>query len=155
MSLDFDVSKIKDHDNVTTGYRAMNGNFYEDADEHQDEKGKSYWVVEGDEEISVTRIWHPITEAIVWRCMGIGMGKITEENIPEFYARSMWYDLITESTPLRMNGEELHLSVEMLKSHIGLTTNVGTETRAKFFKRMEVHDFEAMLSRAKRELSGE
>lgn len=57
MPLTWDVSKIADHDEVTT---------------LQTEQGA---------------IWHPKTEALVWLSMSTGIATITEQNSDEVYAR--------------------------------------------------------------------
>ncbi|MEE8615533.1 MAG: hypothetical protein V3T11_10025 [Roseateles sp.] len=65
MALQWDVSKIKNHEKVTTVIK--------DGEEH----------------------WHPVTDKLVWGCMSAGMGEITEDNWKTFLARltvveSLW-----------------------------------------------------------------
>jgi hypothetical protein len=155
MSLDFDVTKVKDHDRVTTAYRGPNGHLYTEAIKAGND---DYYIIdeESQKSITVMRIWHPVTEAIVFRCMGVGMSGIkNDDDVAEFYARSMWFDLLTQTHPLIMNGKHVHLSLEQLHDHIGITTNVGPETRAQWLKRMEKYDFDSLVKRAKKELAEE
>ena len=155
MSLDFDVTKVKDSWKRTTLYRDNEGNQYEEADCHEDEKGKSYWVADGDDFKEVTPIWHPITEAIVWRAMAVGMSSVNEDNIAEFYARSRMLDRMSDSLPLVIKGEKTMITVQMLKDHIGLTTNVSNETRAAWLKRVANFEFDAFYRQAERDMKKE
>src|SRR5262245_8466836 len=61
MPLTWDVTDVKDHDEVTT-----------------------LVVVEDGVE---KRLWHPVTETLVWMSMSTGIGRITEANAAEVYAR--------------------------------------------------------------------
>jgi hypothetical protein len=58
MSLDFDVSKIKDYENVTTFVNS---------------EGKA--------------VWHPVTNALVWASIPCGYWCITEKNYQTVYGR--------------------------------------------------------------------
>ena len=153
MSLDFSVKNVKDYQTVTTAYRDhATGAVYFEADEHIDaDDNKTYHVVVDDGIVEVHEIWHPVTEAIVWRTMSVGLGAVTEENIREFYSRSKLFDRITQTTPLYLKGVETHLTMSMLRNHIGLTTNVTNETRRKWMARIFDYEFLTMERDADRE----
>ena len=155
MSLNFNVTKIKDYHTVTTAYRNhTTGAVYFEADthiDHEDGDKKTFWVVENDSPAEVHEIWHPVTEAIVWRTMSVGLGTVTEDNVHEFYARSMLFDRITLTTPLWIEGKDTHITMKMLRDHIGLSTNVPDETRKKWIARIMDYEFRSVEGMAKRE----
>jgi hypothetical protein len=140
MSLNFDVSAIENHETITTAYRNYRTGMNYDASsvvrEEKDGEITRYFLLDVDdgEEIEVARIWHPVTEVIIWRCMAVGLGEITEENVEEFYLRSKIVDTLFGEA-LIMHGEKASLSLEQLRQHIGLTTNVGNEKYNPWLKR--------------------
>lgn len=88
------------------------------------------WIKDGDEE----RL-NPVTEAIIWKTIAVDIGRITEENYKEFAARThVWEEVFGKS--LRQGGQDLGLTVEDIKAHIGLSTNVSNRTRAQWQKRL-------------------
>lgn len=79
-----------------------------------------------------------ITDALIWATMAVGMGKITESNYEAFYARLRFAEKLNGNMALKWDEEtEEHvpLDVEDVKRHIGLSTNVSPETKAKFIKK--------------------
>lgn len=67
-------------------------------------------------------------------CLFVGLSGITEENAPEWYARMVIVEQL--EGPLRRRGSEpVRTTPEEVKRYIGLSTNVSTETRAKFLGR--------------------
>jgi hypothetical protein len=81
----------------------------------------------------------PITNALIWASMTTGIKDITEENIPEIYARiRAWEDIVgallhsknTETGQI----EERNIEVEDLVKRIGLHTNASSLTRAEWRK---------------------
>ena len=86
----------------------------------------------------------PITNALIWATMSVGIRDITEENIPEFYARlSVWEDIVgpmlwgkDEET-----GElvERKFEVDDLRKRIGLHTNASSMTRAEWRKNLAAY----------------
>lgn len=68
-----------------------------------------------------------ITNAMIFATMGAGIGRITETNWPEFYAR------------IRAGGyfgDEDDFTPETVHRYVGLHTNVGNETRAAWMRRV-------------------
>lgn len=82
----------------------------------------------------------PVTEAMIFRTMSLDMGEITEKNWKEFMFRSRLYTKVFSAPMTRHDRdgspEGLDFSPEDIKSHIGLTTNVSTKSRAGFLKRV-------------------
>jgi len=94
---------------------------------------------------------NPVTESLIWMTIPVKLGEITEKNAGEFYARLKMIE--------RMNGPMMwhtdddghkvddYFTAEMVRSHIGLATNVGNETRQKFLSGFkfdldrDVHDY--------------
>ena len=69
----------------------------------------------------------PVTEAIIWTTMAVGMGNITEKNWTEFWAR---YEVMR-----RVDGTKTFFQASDVKNHIGLHTNVfPEESRTKWMK---------------------
>jgi hypothetical protein len=96
-----------------------------DLTEVEDYEGKCY-EGEGDN----LRL-HPETQMLVFLTMTIGMGTITKKNWREFAARAV---LANFAWPTGMTRGEME---NLVRSHIGLSTNVGKTTRSKFMRLLE------------------
>jgi hypothetical protein len=81
----------------------------------------------------------PITNALIWLSMSTGIHEITEENIPEIYARiRTWEDIVG---PM-LHGKdtetgkpvERYIEVADLVRRIGMHTNASRMTRAEWRK---------------------
>ena len=108
MALTWNVSKVENHEVVTTDPNDPNK-------------------------------WHPLTEALIWATMFIGMYEITKKNHEEFYARVFVQERVggTYRMSLQKDGVRpvpLYTTLEEVKSHIGLYTNVSMKTLAQFWK---------------------
>lgn len=86
-----------------------------------------------------------VTEALIWASMSVDLGSITEQNIPEWIWRLAFLqeiskaDFLLEKTAEDKPPKSRNFTVEEVKRHIGLTTNVITESRAKFVRRWTDH----------------
>ncbi len=69
----------------------------------------------------------PITHNLVWATIGVGLGAITEKNLPEWLFRLEFLN--------RIGCDLGNLDKPALEAHIGLSCNVIDESRAKFIKR--------------------
>ena len=93
------------------------------------------------------------TEALIFATMSIGMDEITAENAGEFYARIKILEGAIESFVSVIEEGEFRsyfFTVEDITRRIGLSTNAGRETRAKFLGRMlkiRINDFERTMQR--------
>lgn len=104
MSLNFDVSKIKDFANVTTAAFDINGRPQ----------------------------WNPVTNTLVWWTIPLGMWEITEKNVDEFWQRlSLWQAVAGPS--LGNQDGDIWLTRDDVVAHIGLTTNATSKTKAEFY----------------------
>lgn len=109
MSLDWDLTKIKNYKELC-------------------------WEKNEDD----TSTLNPVTESLIWLTMGIGIGKITEDNASEVYCRVAMYEkLFGTMLSYWKDGEKVSVAItpEDIHSHIGLSTNVGKETDAAWRKR--------------------
>jgi hypothetical protein len=105
MSLDFNVSDIKDYKAVTTAPQQLNG---------QDQ-------------------WHPVTEALVWSSIPCGYNRITEKNLNEVWGRvEVWQRLM--GGLLRGPEGDIYMTKEDVRMHIGLSTNASEKTRTAFYE---------------------
>lgn len=116
MALNFDFKKVKNWERVCW---AETG--------ETDENGKELMRLA------------PITDALIWGLLEIGIGKITQENWKEVWLRLACADMANEGrgriyerqpdgpTTFRLiSSEEVH-------AHIGLSTNVSRITPIKFY----------------------
>jgi hypothetical protein len=83
---------------------------------------------------------------IIMSSMACGLRGITEKNWKEFYVRVAVLEYLSD-TP-----DNQRTSPELIRSLIGLTVNVGDETRAKWCARIARSHMERMVSHAEDEL---
>jgi hypothetical protein len=92
------------------------------------------WIGEGDE-----RRMNPVTEALIFSTMSVGLGAITDKNVDEFAARFRVIEKIHGAMLYKFEDDERvdwYLSDEDFIAHIGLVCNVSNETRAKWAGRI-------------------
>lgn len=96
------------------------------------DKHEELWIKEGD-----GRRLSPMTEALIWACLHVGIGEITEKTVDEFYTRvKVWERGIGTLTRDR-DGNEVATTYAEVKRHIGLRTNVfPKETDAAFARKI-------------------
>ena len=80
---------------------------------------------------------NPVTEALIWGTMTIGIGRFTEDNIAEVVARFRIVERL-HGAMVTKGGEPYHITDEEFVAHIGLACNVANETRAQWSRRMFV-----------------
>jgi len=94
-----------------------------------------FCVIPEDERDRSGRWMNPVTQALGFASMFIGIGEITEANAPEFYARLRAYELISGSLLQGPEGDR-PLTPEDVQRHVGLRMNVSRESDAVFRKRL-------------------
>lgn len=105
MSLNWDVSKIENNKEVC-------------------------FTGEGD-----NRCLAPVTNTLIWYTLAVDIGDISEKTVDEFYIRMNLLDRINTGPMHWEAGGYRSITLEELRQHIGLHTNVGRgETRSKWFK---------------------
>jgi hypothetical protein len=91
-----------------------------------------HWGLDADEaagtsakRLSVT------TNMLIWASMLVGLPSITEANAERWYKRLAAVEARNGAYRTR-DGEDLFFTLEEVKAHVGLSTNVSTETDATF-----------------------
>lgn len=114
MSLDWDLTGIEDYEELC---------WIPDPDGATHEDGRPRKT------LSV------ITEAIIWLTISTGIGEITDKTAEEFYARSVLIGKLYGPAYYE-DGEGRQLTVDQIRQHKGLRTNVfPQESETKFVKR--------------------
>lgn len=138
MPLSWNVENVKDNDEVTTW-----------VPDHDDPSGR---YKAGD------RMWHPVTEALVWLSISTGINEITEENAAEVFARINLSErlngpqlirAIDPETGERPKDAAAFITPEEVERHIGLWTNASPKTRTQFLKTFE-YDLNSAAQRYER-----
>jgi len=70
----------------------------------------------------------PMTDNMIWFTLWVNMGEITEENAEEFFVRLQLNFHMTKLT-------EMKVTLQDVKDHIGLKTNVPEKTWNEFIKK--------------------
>lgn len=113
MSLDWSVERMKNFNVLTT------------------------LVIPAFETYEGERKWLPLTEALIWATMHVGINGITEDNWKEFYYRlHMWEGTIGPSLRLYDTAKPRFITPLEVYAHIGLSTNASNLTRAQFVKKL-------------------
>ena len=112
MSLDWNVAKVADYETLC-------------------------WVEHPDG----SRTVNPVTEALVFYTLNVGMGAITAKNAEEFYfrvhqAETMFGAVLNEWGPEDEQPRQVFISLDDVKAHIGLATNASNLTKSAFDKRL-------------------
>lgn len=108
MSLNFDLTKIKNGAEVC----------YEDDGEGN-------------------RVHTARTQAIIWMCLHIGIGEITERNAEEYWTRTYAWETALGASMRDGEGNPVPLTLPDVRAYVGLTTNVfPKESEAAFAKKL-------------------
>ena len=110
MSLDWNVSEVKNMESVC----------FELRQEDEETPG---------------RYLNPITKELIWATIAIEMGQITEKNYCEFWMRLSMNDLVYGPRIGYRKGSR-SITLEEVRKHIGLRTNVGTKPVTQMYKRL-------------------
>lgn len=92
------------------------------------------------------------TKSLVFGSMSVGIGHITEKNFLDFYARwkvleKMDPSFYLYSTFVDNQKHYQHLTLDVVKKHIGLATNVGYESQTKWSDRMSRNRFSNKMTK--------
>ena len=90
---------------------------------------------------SIDRRMNPVTEALIFGTMSVGLGSITDKNVDEFAARFRIIEKIHgaqlyKPDPSGEGRVDWFVSDEDFIAHIGLVCNVTNETRSKWAQRI-------------------
>ena len=125
MSLDFKLTTIKNYRTTCYIKKPL------PAGQPLPPSGNWYRI---EEDPNVIEQLNPVTSALVWITIAIDMGDITENNALEFYARvacseKMFGNYLTSDEGPRP------ITLEDVKAHIGLHTNVSMQSWGSFVRR--------------------
>lgn len=118
MSLDWDVRNVKDFETVC----------FREATEED----KRYGRARSDGKATAV-----VTEVLVFGTMAVDMGEITEANHEEFFRRlTLWHSWVGAPVTSFETGEVeyLFITLDEVKAHIGLRTNVFPQKSPKQFE---------------------
>lgn len=148
MPLNWDLRNVRDDDElwVEDGFGKVAP---QDIDPgHED----PYWVLEEgeyrhatDDEIMAAREGEPavyqrtyrlngMTETLIWTSIPVGIPKITEENVDEFFRRVQ--EIEKDGALMYSPDGPSYFTKEDIERHIGLRTNVTTVTKRTFDAKM-------------------
>ena len=115
MALNWTVEDIKDYESVC----------WIEADWTDDMRG----IKPGD------KVLNPVTDALIWLTMVVGIGTITEKNASEFLARVRIFEGLNGPMLTRLINNEIvdqPITAADVAAHIGLHTNASKNTKTEF-----------------------
>ena len=81
---------------------------------------------------------NPVTHALIFGTISVGLGSITDKNIDEFVGRFRIIEKV-HGAMVTKRGEDYFITDEEFIAHIGLVTNVSNETRTQWARRLFVN----------------
>lgn len=125
MSLDWYVDEIKDYKTVC-------------------------WIDNGETDAEGEKLYNlnPVTDALIWATMAVGMLRITEDNYEEFFTRlhmyekgvqpflRQWPKTDEEKLEHGRAPRPLPITLADVRQHIGLSTNASQFSQARFHKEL-------------------
>ena len=144
MSLNFRLNTIRDFDTVC--YQTRTFDTREEAEAFVRAE-TSYmgpnWGLDNADATGRTAISMSVTtNMLIWASMLVGLPTITEKNAEKWHARLAAVEARNGAYRTR-DGEDLPFSLEEVKAHVGLSTNVSTETDTAFRAKVARWDREA------------
>ncbi len=132
MALHWDLTKIENYKEVCWQRKTEPFGQWESL-EQMVNSGQWYWSDDKDH----VRQMHPITDALIWGSMSIGMGEITEKNHEEVFLRYDMQRRIFGARLRRWDEDEgkavdVPITLEHIRSHIGLWMNVSKMSKAQY-----------------------
>jgi hypothetical protein len=133
MSLNFRLNRIRDY--TTVCYQTRTFDTPEEATAFIRAES-SYmgpnWAVDRDDASGRTATRMAVTtNMLIWASMLVGLPTITEKNAERWHKRLATVEAHNGAYRSR-DGEDVFFTLDEVKAHIGLSTNVSTETDAAF-----------------------
>lgn len=100
---------------------------------------ETVWIPVPTEDNSEAVTMNPVTEALIFGTMSIGIGAFTDKNIDEVVARFRVIEKVHGPMLTGKGGKPHFITDEEFIAHIGLTTNVSNETRVQWSRRLFVN----------------
>lgn len=79
---------------------------------------------------------NPVTNALIFGSISVGLGEITDKNIDEWVARFRIIEKLHGHMLVKGDGTPWFVTNEEFVAHIGLRTNVSNESRAQWMRRL-------------------
>lgn len=91
---------------------------------------------------------NPLTHALIFATMALGINEITKQNWKTFYSRLHLWEKVN-GTYLTKNSLPIYITAEEVKKHIGLSTNASSVTTLRFLKSFarKLEDIEQSIDR--------
>jgi hypothetical protein len=83
--------------------------------------------------------WHAVTDCLIWASISLDLGTITEKNVDEWTWRISLYQRL-RGPYLKSKDGAFRITRKDIEDHIGMRTNVITEIRSKWLKKV-LNDF--------------
>lgn len=77
-----------------------------------------------------------LLDALIYLTMTIGINKITEKNFIQFFMRVSTYEQLRGACILKKNGKPLYITLDDVRTWIGLTTNADNFSVTQYEKRL-------------------
>lgn len=135
MALTWDLTDIEDNENlcwIETG--------------EKDDNGELKLGRDGKPEARM----NPVTEALIFNCMFVGLRGITAENVGVYAARTALNQKLHGDLLIGPDGPE-PIKTEDVHAHIGLRCNVSDESDTVWIKRQVTEDYKRECKRLQRE----
>jgi len=86
------------------------------------------------------KILNPLTEGLIFATIVVGMGQLDKEGLDEFFARVSLYEKVNGAFMQEVSKEgeyrDRPFTLDDLKAHVGLRTNVTYEPRSEWLERI-------------------
>lgn len=144
MSLNWNIGRVRDY--ATVCYDRRTFSTPEEAKAFVRAEASfmgPHWGLDADDATgaSVKRL-SVTTNMLIWASMLVGLPTITEKNAEKWHKRLATVEARNGAYRTR-DGEDLFFTLEEVKAHVGLSTNVSTETDTAFRAKVARWDREA------------
>lgn len=134
MALSWSVSRVSDYRNVC--FQTSTFSTPEDAEAFVRAEA-SYmgpnWAVDRDDATGCTATRLSVTtNTLIWASLLVGLPTITEKNVERYYKRLAAVEAHNGAYRRSSNGDDVFFALDEVRAHVGLSTNVSTETDAAF-----------------------
>jgi hypothetical protein len=142
MSLNWNIGRIRDYHTVCFDRRVFDTPEEAEAFIRAETSfmGPNWYIDTDDEAGRTAKRMSVTTNMLIWASLLVGLPEITEANAERWYKRLATIEANNGAYRTR-DGEDVPFTLDEVRAHIGLSTNVSRETDAKF--RAKVKRWEA------------
>jgi len=128
MSLDWNIGRIRDYRTVCYDRRT-----FDTPEEAEALARTADWYTDPDDASGRTAKRMSVTTgALIWASLLVGLPEITEKNAERWHRRVAAVEATNTAYRRGPDGEPVYFTLEEVKAHVGLTTNVSRQTEAAF-----------------------